>query len=128
MKTFKDLKEGDIIYYYDHCRLHKQIIKSIQVIEKIEMVESLFEKNGFEYQKIKRLIIKAGKGTVMNLPQYIFQESKINYNNMPRFASKEAADEYMDHIINYRKKRVEKFKKFYERELKIFNKYKRELN
>ena len=128
MKKFKDLKEGDIIYYYDHCRLHKQIIKSIQVIEKIEMVESLFEKNGFEYQKIKRLIIKAGKGTVMNLPQYIFQESKINYNNMPRFASKEAADEYMDHIINYRKKRVEKFKKFYERELKIFNKYKRELN
>jgi hypothetical protein len=128
MKKFKDLKEGDIIYYYDHCRLHKQIIKSIQVIEKIEMVESLFEKNGFEYQKIKRLIIKAGKGTVMNLPQYVFQESKINYNNMPRFASKEAADEYMDHIINYRKKRVEKFKKFYERELKIFNKYKRELN
>ena len=128
MKKFKDLKEGDIIYYYDHCRLHKQIIKSIQVIEKIEMIESLFEKNGFEYQKIKRLIIKAGKGTVMNLPQYVFQESKINYNNMPRFASKEAADEYMDHIINYRKKRVEKFKKFYERELKIFNKYKRELN
>ena len=128
MKKFKDLKEGDIIYYYDHCRLHKQIIKSIQVIEKIEMVESLFEKNGFEYQKIKRLIIKAGKGTVMNLPQYVFQESKINYNNMVRFACKEAADEYMDHIINYRKKRVEKFKKFYERELKIFNKYKRELN
>ena len=128
MKKFKDLKEGDIIYYYDHCRLHKQIIKSIQVIEKIEMIESLFEKNGFEYQKIKRLIIKAGKGTVMNLPQYVFQESKINYNNMVRFACKEAADEYMDHIINYRKKRVEKFKKFYERELKIFNKYKRELN
>lgn len=128
MKKFKDLKEGDIIYYYDHCRLHKQIIKSIQVIEKIEMVESLFEKNGFEYQKIKRLIIKAGKGTVMNLPQYVFQESKINYNNMVRFACKEAADEYMDHIINYRKKRVEKFKKLYERELKIFNKYKRELN
>ena len=128
MKKFKDLKEGDIIYYYDHCRLHKQIIKSIQVIEKIEMVESLFEKNGFEYQKIKRLIIKAGKGTVMNLPQYVFQESKINYNNMVRFACKEAADEYMDHIINYRKKRVEKFKKFYEKELKIFNKYKRELN
>ena len=128
MKKFKDLKEGDIIYYYDHCRLHKQIIKSIQVIEKIEMVESLFEKNGFEYQKIKRLIIKAGKGTVMNLPQYVFEESKINYNNMVRFACKEAADEYMDHIINYRKKRVEKFKKFYERELKIFNKYKRELN
>ena len=128
MKKFKDLKEGDIIYYYDHCRLHKQIIKSIQVIEKIEMIESLFEKNGFEYQKIKRLIIKAGKGTVMNLPQYVFQESKINYNNMVRFACKEAADEYMEHIINYRKKRVEKFKKFYERELKIFNKYKRELN
>lgn len=128
MKKFKDLKEGDIIYYYDHCRLHKQIIKSIQVIEKIEMIESLFEKNGFEYQKIKRLIIKAGKGTVMNLPQYVFEESKINYNNMVRFACKEAADEYMDHIINYRKKRVEKFKKFYERELKIFNKYKRELN
>ena len=128
MKKFKDLKEGDIIYYYDHCRLHKQIIKSIQVIEKIEMVESLFEKNGFEYLKIKRLIIKAGKGTVMNLPQYVFEESKITYNNMPRFASKEAADEYMDHIINYRKKRVEKYKKIYERELKIFNKYKRELN
>ena len=128
MKKFKDLKEGDIIYYYDHCKLHKQIIKSIQVIEKIEMVESLFEKNGFEYQKIKRLIIKAGKGTVMNLPQYVYNESKINYANMPRFACKEVADEYMDHIINYRKKRVEKFKKLYERELKIFNKYKRELN
>ena len=128
MKKFKDLKEGDIIYYYDHCRLHKQIIKSIQVIEKIEMVESLFEKNGFEYAKVKRMIIHAGKGTVMNLPQYVFQESKINYNNMVRFACKEAADEYMDHIINYRKKRVEKFKKLYERELKIFNKYKRELN
>ena len=128
MKKFKDLKEGDVIYYYDHSRLHKQIIKSIQVIEKIEMVESLFEKNGFEYAKVKRMIIHAGKGTVMNLPQYVFQESKINYNNMVRFACKEAADEYMDHIINYRKKRVEKFKKLYERELKIFNKYKRELN
>lgn len=128
MKTFKDLKEGDVIYYYDHCRLHKQIIKSIQVIEKIEMVESLFEKNGFEYVKVKRMIIHAGKGTVMNLAQYVFKESKITYDNMPRFASKKAADEYMDHIINYRKKRVEKYKKIYERELKILNKYKRELN
>ncbi len=128
MKTFKDLKEGDVIYYYDHGRLHKQIIKSMQMVENIEMVESLFEKNGFEYAKVKRIIIHAGKGTVMNLAQYVYNESKINYANMPRFACKEAADEYMDYMINYRKKRVEKFKKKYERELKIFNNYKRELN
>ena len=54
MKAFKDLNPGDIIYYYDHCKM-----KPLEVVTcKIEETENRIDTwRGYEVRKDKDLII-----------------------------------------------------------------------
>lgn len=35
MKTWKDIKEGDIIYYWGHGKLHTQKVHSVEIDKEI---------------------------------------------------------------------------------------------
>ena len=114
-KNFLELKVGDYIWYYDHCKLHKQIVKSIDY-------ENINIDN--EFINYTYMIIKAGHGTVLKLLYSPYLKyDKIYINGLLRFSSYETAKRYVNNIIHKRRSRVEKLRDKYEKELKMLYKY-----
>ncbi len=54
MKAFKDLTPGDIIYYYDHCKMKPLEVVSCKMEETEKRIDTW---HGYEVRKDKDLII-----------------------------------------------------------------------
>ena len=114
MKTFEDIKEGDYIYYYDHSKLHKQLVTKVENQEKRD---TYTDWNGNTTERVdKRIIIHAGKGTKLNCNKWMLDYSSVRYWSMLRFADIEAYNDwiqkrkkYMNYKVNYFKSKYEEY-------------------
>lgn len=105
MKTWKDLKVGDTIWYYDKWKMHPQVVTKI---EPKEEVDTYYDWNHVKHENARHwLIIHAGKGTKMSLYQYTLPKETTYSGGMPRFASKEAANKFLDERRRTRKSRID---------------------
>ena len=114
MKTFKDLVPGDIIYYYDHCKMKPRKVVKIEVKNEAEQLWDggnilLYCEHGYQPVKIHT----------------VWHDSTMAYHGSSKyFSCKEAAQNEMNILIQYREYRVAKFKKQLEKETKILTNYK----
>ena len=92
MRTFGQLKPGDAIYYYDHGNIHAQIVHSVDTTPEIH--EYTDWQGNKQQNKLDRVIIEAGKGTVLKL-YWNSCSSYVRANYMPRFADFEAAKDWI---------------------------------
>jgi len=94
MKTWKDIKEGDIIYYWDHGKLHAQKVHSVEIDKEVR--KYLY----FDSVNIKiemRHTIKAGYGTrIMWTGSWMDNDQTAIVRGIRRFTCIEAAQEYME--------------------------------
>ena len=109
-KTFAELKVGDDIYYYDHCKLHKQKVTSIEIVKGKEVTYKDFFGREWKRTEDDEMIIKAGKGTIIKICyiHYLNRDS-IKYNYMRRFSNYEAGLAFIDNLKNKHMKRMEKY-------------------
>ena len=132
MKRWDQLKAGDYIYYYDHQKIHKQLVKKVDTIAFTKNEKSFDSNFNIVTSKVVKeyLLIYAGKNTLIKLPKnWIktqcekYNDYSIRYECMPRFCDEEDARAYMEKLISIRKKRVEKYEKKYLKEKKILDSY-----
>lgn len=102
-KKFKDLKIGDYIWYYDHCKLHRQKITKAEIITNTEEISFSFGYNKKIYVT-KEIYIEAGKGTKMFISSYYFDKDEYLWRGIPRFSNYTSAKRYVNRLIYYRKK------------------------
>lgn len=126
MKKFTELKEGDYIYYIDHCKLHKQLVTYAQGNEIVDEYKDWYGTH--HITKWKEFIIKAGRGTEISGNINWLNCSDFTYHGIHRFACIEAANEYIKNMIEWRKKRYEKFTKKAMAEKQILDRYYYEKN
>lgn len=101
MKTWKDVKAGDTIYYWDKGRLHAQKVYEATVEEK--EWKTPIGRNEWHVSEFTVRTIKAGANdrsysrhpTIMELREWYDNYSVVDYNCLKRFACKEAADAWM---------------------------------
>lgn len=110
MKTFKDLKKGDSIYYWDKGKLHEQIVHNIEIKDEVSMYTDWSGNVTKNHREV--VIIVAGKNSRTKLELYYeANESIINCNYLKRFSCIEAAQNWTNmqkNSIKYKINRLEK--------------------
>lgn len=115
MKTWNDIKKGDYIYYYDHCKYHKQLVHDAKEETKTESFTDWF---GKKYERTyTRFIIRAGKSCFI-VNDFNKSSDWCWANGMKRFTCEEAYKIHEERIINNLKRRYKKAKAKYDRCLK----------
>lgn len=94
MKTFKDIKPGDKIYYWDKGKLHEQIVHEAkletQIRTEIDWNDQIYEIR----REMFHLVAGKNNRTKMEL-YYTKDKSTIIYDYLRRFSCKEAALEWL---------------------------------
>ena len=115
MKTWAEIKKGDIIYYYDHCKYHKQLVHEVKEETKTESLTDWF---GNKHERIyRRYIIRAGR-SCFTISDYSKSQNWCWAHGMKRFTCEEAYKDYEDKVISKLKRRYQKTKIKYDRCLK----------
>lgn len=112
MKSWKEVKVGDYIYYYDHCKYHKQLVHDIKEETKTESFTDWF---GKKYERTyTRFIIRAGRSYFI-VSDYYKDNDCCYANSMKRFTCEEAYQNHEDQIVNRLKRRYKRLKTKYDR-------------
>ena len=105
MKTWNDIKKGDYIYYYDHCKYHKQLVHEVKEETQTESFTDWF---GNKHETTQtRFIIRAGRSCFI-LSNYWKSQSWCWANGMKRFTCEEA---YKIHENKMNEKLIRRYKK-----------------
>ena len=120
MKNFKDLQQGDIIYYYDHCIMKPRTVERTdwETIEKVVRYRYRDEKFTYKYL----LIYCTNSKKPVEL--YCTWHDGASSHEGTYFSCKEAAEQWLNELKRYREKRISKMKEKLDKEIKILNKYK----
>lgn len=108
MKKFGELKKGDYIYYWDHGKLHSQLILDIEEKEDTETGIIWYSSKGRWSDKYVLLITKH---KTYKLYEYTLSCSSDTYGGMKRFASIEAANAYLCERTLHINKKIAKLSK-----------------
>lgn len=118
-KTFKELKPGDKIYYWDKGKMHEQIVHVCEPRIKDESFTNYFGKR--IKNEVEELYIEAGKNhrTKYTL-RYSSYDTHTIFGRMHRFASIECANDWLkskrsacERNINKLEKRLNSLKQAY---------------
>ena len=122
MKAFKDLTPGDIIYYYDHCKM-----KPLEVVScKMEETENRIDTwQGYEVRKDKDLIIitKTAKPIKIYCSYHNGDVTNTYGKYSKIFSCKEAAENELNRLKSYRKHKINEAQKRVDKYTAIMNKY-----
>lgn len=105
MKTFKDLKPGDYIYYYDHGRLHKQLVYECNIETKVNEYHDYFG-NKHTYEDTY-LIITCGNNCLYKISQYDMDCSETYFNYLRRFSCEEAGQSFIESLKNRYERKID---------------------
>ena len=114
MKTWSEIKKGDYIYYYDHCKYHKQLVHEVKEETQTEKFTDWFGKEHINTQT--RFVVRAGKSYFI-VSNYSKSRDWCWANGMKRFTCEEAYKDHEEKIINNLKRRYQKAKIKYDRAL-----------
>lgn len=97
MKKFNELKKGDVIYYYDHCKMKPRTILDCRMEEKEEKRNTW---RGYEVIKEKRLILTFMRGPQISI-YASYNDGNITEswgNSSKIFSCKEAAEKELNRL------------------------------
>jgi len=121
MKAFKDLQPGDIIYYYDHCKMKpRTIIK----IETKDVTKELWGGGTRTYNYILLYCKRGYQPISVHTTWDHGNSTMIHHASTKYFSCKEAAEQWLKGLKGYRERRIERAKYLIEKETKILSKYK----
>lgn len=120
MKTFEDLKPGDKIYYWDHGKLHKQIVNKCEYVEREQSWTNWAGE--VNINRYKELVIQAGKGRTYSL-RWTGKDNTSNFGGMKRFADYEAAKNWISKQREYYERKVKNFQNHVEKYKKLVEYY-----
>lgn len=122
MKAFKDLTPGDIIYYYDHCKMKPLEVVSCKMEETENRIDTLL---GYEVRKDKDLIIITKTAQPIKIYcSYHNGDVTHTYGKYSKiFSCKEAAENELNRLKNYRKHKIDEAQKRVDKYTAIMNKY-----
>lgn len=110
MKTFKEIQPGDYIYYYDHGKIKSQLVHEVYETEEEYKWKDWSGQDNITIYKY--LIIKAGKrNRTYKLRQYDMYCSDTYFNRMKRFACSEAANNFINYLLNTDERKIKEAKK-----------------
>lgn len=117
-KAFKDLKVGDSIYYWDHGKMHEQIVN------KVELTTEIMPAPYYSSKDIARdvLIIQAGKSPERKM-YYQMNYCEAHWGYIKRFSCKESARHYIENLKGYAEQKVRQAKKCLEVYSELVEKY-----
>ena len=120
MKQFKDLKAGDIIYYYDHCIMKPRTVERTDwdIKEEVQKYRGWEDKHTYKY-----LLIYCVNGKEPVKIYCNWNDGATSHEGV-YFSCKEAAEDWLNKLKKYRKLRIEQAKYLIEKETNILNKYK----
>lgn len=122
MKTFKELQPGDIIYYYDHCKMKPRKVLDCKV-ETEERKRQTW--NGYEVIIDKKLVLTFERGPKIkiwiNRNEGNITEACGNCSMI--YSCKEAAINELNRLYVIKKRKVERMKKKVEAYTNIMNRY-----
>jgi len=124
MKTWKDIKPGDKIYYYDHGKIHEQLVYEVE--DKIDVRKYQGYGGTVTTHETPYRNIVAGKNRRTNLQIYNewnLKYSSCRFHGMPRFADKEKAKKFINERIDYCKEKINYFKRQEKKYTKMMNHY-----
>lgn len=91
MKKFRDVKVGDTIYYYTHCKMIPQIVHKIEHIDETEHVNNY----GYGYdRKVNHMIIQAGKAKERKV-MWASDNTAAEWGSTLHFADRESAESHI---------------------------------
>lgn len=124
-KKWNELKEGDTIYYFDHGKLHEQVVHSVE--EKTDRREYSY---GFTrtISETKYLVIKAGRSSEIKIYEYEYKMSWHHAYYFTRYTCKEAALWNLKERYKYNNEKAERLRKKYEKYAKLTEKYSNIIN
>jgi len=103
-KTFKDIKKGDKIYYWDKGKLHEQIVHEAKLETQTRTYTDWYGQSHEDKREIFHLVAGKNDRTIMEL-HYDMNDSTFIYNHLRRFACKEAALKWLtNRATEYRHK------------------------
>ena len=110
MKKFIDLKVGDTIYYYDHCKMKPQKVHFIEECEEERSYNGYFGQ--IHTVKVRYLKMLVGK----NKKEYILEDIEshcsdfiLDWKHM--FSCKEAAEEFLQERRQVAKDQIKEAKR-----------------
>jgi len=120
MKYFKDLQPGDIIYYYDHCTMKPRTVEKIDwdIKEEIQKFRGWEDKHTYKY-----LLIYCVNGKTPVKIFCTYNDGELSYSGN-YFSCREAAEYWLNNLMKYRERRIERAKYLIDKETMILNKYK----
>ena len=119
-KTWKEVKDGDTIYYYDHGKIREQIVHSAKMTEEThEYNYGLYRSTSTE----EYILISAGRGSKFKVYSYYINSSYYPSHYFTRFTCKEALIDALQERLKKVKRQSDKAKQRYEKFLSIYNKY-----
>lgn len=119
-KKWSEVKEGDTIYYFDHGKLHEQIVHSVEEKE---------DRKEYSYGVItktiiqKYLLIKAGRGSEIKIYKYEYDKACDYCSYFTRYTCKEAVLWNLKNRHKYNNEKAEKYRKKYEKYNSLTDKY-----
>lgn len=119
MKDWKDVKPGDVIYYYDHFKMVPQVVKSAEIKE---CARTYKRGNSIITEKNKYLFIEAGRSK-MRLSSYCFGSTRAWHKQIRRFSCKEAAQKFLKNLTDMRIEKVKELDAKLTRQMNILAKY-----
>ena len=122
MKQFKDLQPGDIIYYYDHCKMKPRKVISCEMKEFENKIDTW---RGYEVRKEKKLTITCEHGDPITICcTYNNGEITMAWGNSGKiYSCREAAEDKLNKLKNYRKRKIQEAQERVNRYTNIMNKY-----
>jgi len=99
MKTFKDLKPGDKIYYWDKGKLHEQTVHEATI--ETETLTNTYWDGSTQTRTREVLHLIAGKNRRTNEKLYYFNYTSLRFGCMQRFSCFEAAVEWMKRMQSH---------------------------
>lgn len=120
MKTFKDLKPGDKVYYWDHGKLHEQIVNRCEIVEKEQSWTNW--RGDVDIHRYNELVLQAGKGQTYSL-RYGQNDSTCIFGGMKYFADYESVKKWLNERKEYCLYKVNKFQRKINRYQKLAEKY-----
>ena len=120
MKNWKDIKEGDTIYYYDHGKIHEQKVHSVEYKSETKTYNYGYTVTTSTSEWIE---ITAGRGSKIHIGPWCYDNDMYDDCYFSRFTTKEALINCIKNRKAKFQKRYDKYKKQVERMQNAINKY-----
>ena len=124
-KKWNEVKEGDTIYYFDHGKLHEQVVHSV---EEKGNVHSYGYGGHITTYYSEYILIKAGRGSEIKIYASEYNMSLYIDSCFTRYTCKEAAIWNLKERHKHYNAKTERLRKHYEKYAKLTEKYSNVIN